>query len=97
MRAKLKLSRGSVELDLCCLQAMSMNEAWSNVLPSPLSTICRAIADGDRGLELPLTINSKRQLIPLNVLCTLEPFMVRLTGEAPPWVGGGAFGKNAHV
>ncbi len=48
------------------------------MLPSSMATICGAIVEGDRDLQLPLTVNCRRQMLPLSTLCSLEPFQVHL-------------------
>ena len=58
------------------LQEMAASQDWTSVLPSPIASICTAIANGDQHYQLPLTVNHRRQLLPLSTLCTLEPMPV---------------------
>ena len=59
------------------LQAFCVhNKAWTSLLPTSMPAILKAVEDRDQHMQLPMTMNRKRRLIPLSVLLTLDPVAV---------------------
>ena len=67
------------------VQMISLHPQWKTLLPWPLLTLCKAIADGQHDLTFPLTVNGRRQQVPLSTLYCLEPDQVLLRSPTPSW------------